>query len=58
MDKIDAPPTDKESSKIKFEAQVKSGYDVLHIENLKKSYSDKMLFTNLSLDLKRGERKK
>ena len=56
MDKIDAPPTDKESSKIKFEAQVKSGYDVLHIENLKKSYSDKMLFTNLSLDLKRGEK--
>ena len=28
MDKIDAPPTDKESSKIKFETQVKSGYDV------------------------------
>ena len=56
MDKIDAPPTDKESSKIKFETQVKSGYDVLHIENLKKSYSDKTLFTNLSLDLKRGEK--
>ena len=28
----------------------------LHIENLKKSYSDKTLFTNLSLDLKRGEK--
>ena len=56
MDKIDAPPTDKESSKIKFEASVKSGYDVLHIENMAKSYGEKTLFSNLNLDLKRGEK--
>lgn len=46
----------RKALKLKFETQVKSGYDVLHIENLKKSYSDKTLFTNLSLDLKRGEK--
>ena len=56
MERIDAPPSDKEKSKIKFEAQIKSGYDVLHIENMKKSYGDKILFDNLSLDLKRGEK--
>jgi len=46
----------KGASKIRFEASVKSGYDVLHIENLAKSYSDKKLFSSLSFDLKRGEK--
>ena len=41
---------------IKFEASVKSGFDVLHIENLAKSYVDKKLFSGLSFDLKRGEK--
>lgn len=56
MDKIEAPNHAKEASKIKFEASVKSGYDVLHIENMAKSYGDKSLFSNLNLDLKRGEK--
>jgi ATP-binding cassette subfamily F protein 3 len=53
---IDAPDKEKLASKIKFEASVKSGYDVLHIENLVKSFGDKKLFSNLSFDLKRGEK--
>lgn len=56
MEKIKAPTHSKEASKIKFEASVKSGYDVLHIENMAKSYGDKSLFSNLNLDLKRGEK--
>lgn len=56
MDKLDAPDKDKEASKIQFETSVKSGYDVLHIENLSKSYGEKTLFTNLDFDLKRGEK--
>ena len=56
MEKIEAPTHSKEASKIKFEASVKSGYDVLHIENMAKSYGDKSLFSNLNLDLKRGEK--
>lgn len=56
MEKIEAPTHEKEASKIKFEASVKSGYDVLHIENMAKSYGDKTLFSNLNLDLKRGEK--
>ncbi|WP_294367670.1 ABC-F family ATP-binding cassette domain-containing protein [uncultured Clostridium sp.] len=56
MEKIEAPTHAKEASKIKFEASVKSGYDVLHIENMAKSYGDKSLFSNLNLDLKRGEK--
>lgn len=56
MEKIDAPDREKEASKIKFEASVKSGYDVLHIENLSKSYGEKTLFKDLTFDLKRGEK--
>ncbi|MDY3359582.1 MAG: ABC-F family ATP-binding cassette domain-containing protein [Clostridium celatum] len=56
MEKIEAPTHEKEASKIKFEASIKSGYDVLHIENMSKSYGDKTLFSNLAMDLKRGEK--
>ena len=56
MEKIDAPDKEKEASKIKFETSVKSGYDVLHVENLSKSYGNNKLFSNLNLDLKRGEK--
>lgn len=56
LDLIDAPEKEKESSKINFETRVKSGNDVLHIENLKKTYGEKTLFHNLSLDLRRGDK--
>ncbi|HHQ4329326.1 TPA: ribosomal protection-like ABC-F family protein [Clostridium perfringens] len=55
MDRLEAPEVIKEASKIIFETLVKSGNDVLHIENLKKSY-DSLLFENVNLDLKRGEK--
>lgn len=56
MERIDAPTHEKEGSKIKFEASIKSGYDVLHIEKMSKAYGDKVLFKNLNMDLKRGEK--
>lgn len=56
IERIDAPPSEKEASKIKFEASIKSGYDVLHIENLSKSYGEKILFRNLNMDLKRSDK--
>ncbi|WP_315077615.1 ABC-F family ATP-binding cassette domain-containing protein [uncultured Clostridium sp.] len=59
LDRIDllhAPDVEKSASKIKFETSIKSGFDVLHIENLSKSYGEKKLFSNLSVDLKRGEK--
>ncbi|MEG1003398.1 ABC-F family ATP-binding cassette domain-containing protein [Clostridium sp.] len=56
MDRIDAPDKEKGASKIQFETSVKSGYDVLHIENLAKSFDDNKLFNDISFDLKRGEK--
>ena len=56
MDRLEAPDKEKDPSKIKFETAVKSGHDVLHIENLSKSYGSNTLFTNLNMDIKRGEK--
>ncbi|WP_127837010.1 ABC-F family ATP-binding cassette domain-containing protein [Clostridium prolinivorans] len=56
MEKIAPPAAILKASKIKFETQIKSGNDVLHIENLSKSYGDKKLFYNLNMDIKRGEK--
>lgn len=56
IDRLDEPDKEQKPSKIAFEALVKSGFDVLHIENLSKSFHDKHLFSNLSMDLKRGEK--
>lgn len=56
MELIHTPDKEKDPSKINFETSVKSGYDVLHIENLSKSFDEKHLFSNLNLDLKRGEK--
>lgn len=56
IDRLDTPDKDKEASKIQFETSIKSGFDVLHSENLCKSYGEKTLFTKLDFDLKRGEK--
>jgi ATP-binding cassette, subfamily F, member 3 len=56
MERISAPIKEQKISKISFETQIKSGNDVLHIENLSKSYDDRILFTDLNLDIKKGEK--
>lgn len=56
IDRLDAPEIIKETTRIKFETTIRSGNDVIHGENLKKSYSDNLLFENVNFDLKRGEK--
>lgn len=56
IERLDSPVVHTSSTKIKFETQIKSGNDVLHVENLSKSYGDKLLFKNLNMDIKRGEK--
>ena len=59
LDKIErvvAPEKEGKASKIQFETEIKSGNDVLYLENLSKRYGDKLLFQNLNMDIKRGER--
>ncbi|MGU9538923.1 ABC-F family ATP-binding cassette domain-containing protein [Clostridium tepidum] len=56
IERIDAPDKLPKPVKISFETQIKSGNDILHIENLSKSYGDMTLFTNVEMDIKRGEK--
>lgn len=56
IDKLDAPKNLPGSIKIKFRSSIVSGNDVLHIENLSKSFPGKDLFKDLSLDVKRNEK--
>ncbi|MBM7870302.1 ATP-binding cassette subfamily F protein 3 [Clostridium pascui] len=56
IDRIDAPDRDPRAAKITFSTLIKSGNDVLHIENMSKSYGDKLLFQDLNLDIRREEK--
>ncbi|WP_291634978.1 ribosomal protection-like ABC-F family protein [Clostridium sp.] len=56
LDRIDSPDADPRETKIKFETEIKSGNDVLHIENLSKRFGENLLFQNLNLDIKRTEK--
>ncbi|AJA48931.1 putative drug resistance ABC transporter, ATP-binding protein [Clostridium pasteurianum DSM 525 = ATCC 6013] len=56
IERIKAPDKDGRASRINFETLIKSGNDVLHIENLSKSFGEKQLFKSLNLDIKRGEK--
>ncbi|MDF2674637.1 MAG: transporter ATPase [Clostridiales bacterium] len=56
IERIDKPGIDNRGTRISFEAKIKSGNDVLMIENLSKSFGDNQLFQNLSFLIRRGER--
>ena len=56
MERIDIPDRDPRETRINFETEFKSGNDVLHIENLSKSFGDNLLFQNLNLDMKRSDK--
>lgn len=56
IEKLEAPPRELRASRIKFDTQIKSGNDVLHIEDLSKSFGDKLLFNNLYMDMKREQK--
>ncbi|MBU3188689.1 ABC-F family ATP-binding cassette domain-containing protein [Clostridium bowmanii] len=56
MERINIPDKDPRETRINFETEIKSGNDVLHIENLSKSFGDNLLFKNLNLDMKRSDK--
>ncbi len=56
MRKIDIPINESKKSKIRFEPKVKSGNDVLSIENLSKSFDELNLFSNVNFKIYRGEK--
>ena len=58
LDKIEVleKPTEVRSDmKLHLEPRILSGNDVLHVENIAKSFDARTLFTELSFDIRRGE---
>ncbi len=55
IDMLDKPTEARTEMKLTLEPAVQSGGDVLHIENMSKSFGSLHLFSGLNLDLKRGE---
>lgn len=55
MDVLDKPTQTRSDIHITLTPRCTSGNDVLHIEDLSKSFREHLLFKHLSMDLKRGE---
>lgn len=55
MEKLDRPSSLPKSAHFTFEPNIKSGNDVLYVDNLSKAF-DRPLFRNVSLEIKRGEK--
>ncbi|EJP19506.1 ABC transporter, ATP-binding protein [Peptostreptococcaceae bacterium AS15] len=56
MEVIDRPVKEKLKSNIMFESSVKSGKDVMQVENISKSFDERKLFENVSMDVYRSEK--
>jgi len=56
MDIVEAPTVFRSKAVIRFEAQVKSGTDVLSVNDLSKGFNDNPLFQNVSFDIYKGEK--
>lgn len=56
MDVIDKPLSEAEGMKITLEPEIISGNDVLSVTGLSKSFGSNLLFSDISFDIKRGER--
>nr|WP_312579023.1 ABC-F family ATP-binding cassette domain-containing protein [Sedimentibacter sp.] len=54
--KMDKPSGDNRRVKLRFAPKIKSGRDVLHVENLSKSYGVHDVFKNISFNIYKGER--
>lgn len=56
MEVIDRPVKEKLKSNIMFESSVKSGKDVMQVKNISKSFDERKLFENVSMDIYRSEK--
>ena len=56
IERLDKPMEEQTDMKIRFEPDIVSGNDVLMIEDLAKSFGENHLFSDISFEIKRGER--
>lgn len=55
IERLDKPQEIHDEMRLTLTPDIESGNDVLLVEGLAKSYGDNTLFTNLGMDIKRGE---
>ena len=56
MERLDKPVEENTRMNLLFSPRIQSGNDVLSIEHLSKAFDSEILFTDISFELKRGER--
>lgn len=56
VERLDAPKNDIKLKHFSFETEIKSGSEVLLVDNMSKSFGDKTLFNNLSFSLRREDK--
>lgn len=56
MERIDKPRSMEQQARISFSPSVQSGYEVMHARDLQKSYGNRHLFSNVCIDIYRGEK--
>ena len=54
--KMDKPTQDNKKVKLKFTPKIKSGRDVLKIENVAVSFKEQQIFSNIQMEIYRGEK--
>ena len=54
--KMDKPTQDNKKVRLKFTPKIKSGRDVLKVENLGVSFNDNEIFNNIRMEIYRGEK--
>lgn len=56
IERLEKPKLKQEKFKLNFDTNYKSGNDVIIAEDLTKSFGERSLFRNVSMDIKKGER--
>ena len=56
IERMDKPENLPDKIKITLKPKIESGYDVLSVRDLQKSFDDKKLFENISFEIKKGEK--
>ena len=56
LERLEKPQQINDEMRLTLTPDIESGNDVLYIEGLSKSFGDHTLFTNIGMDIKRGER--
>ncbi|MCR5701912.1 MAG: ABC-F family ATP-binding cassette domain-containing protein [Lachnospiraceae bacterium] len=56
IERLDKPQAVRDEIRLTLTPDIESGNDVLLVDNLAKSYDNKQLFSNVHIDIKKGER--